>query len=1246
MVETALQRETRLTGKADLLETVQVSIAKVSATSNIVLARKVVSRFCHAQDARDFYSRIKDFVPLNEVSALGMFAQIQRLVEILDSNTSSASTCTALPAEPETEGGLRVMQNKDANVRFAYKKVGLGLDKIAQKQIKLEPSAKPKQQDLFDLPIGEDDRDEPGIRIKRPPESKKEEIKEERPDDRRRDDRRRDDRRRDDRRDDRRDERRGSDRRRDDERHGGPRGDRRDDERGPKKSGMRMFKGNASKPLGERAEPTTARERDEEEERYMKITGEFVPEGADELTKKMMLEADLDEFEQEQIDNAWYDRDEGQTVNQEQQFGESMTEEQLLAKEEKMKKQVATVKRMNPYARQRRADNEEWELNRLRQAGLAERTELDLDFDQEETKHISVLVRETVPPFLDGRYSYTTQQEQVTSVRDPTADMATAAKRGSAVLKHCQQERDRTKMRERFWELAGSTMGSLLGVKKQMTKEEEEAAEADVEDNEYDYRKGNQFSAALRSKKNEAQSAFARTNTIQEQRASLPVYHVKQDLMNLLREHSIIIAVGETGSGKTTQMTQYLHEAGYTANGMVGCTQPRRVAAVSVAKRVSEEFGCQLGEEVGYAIRFEDVTTSKTIIKYMTDGVMLRETLVERDLDKYSAVIMDEAHERSLNTDVLFGILKNIVARRRDFKLIVTSATLDSNRFSNYFGHAPVFQIPGRTFPVEINFSRCVPDDYVDQAVQQAISIHVTEEEGDILIFMTGQADIEASCVLIAERLQEVGNDVAPLAILPIYSGLPSEIQAKIFQKSEYRKVIVATNIAETSLTVDGVRYVIDTGYCKLKVYNPKVGMDSLLVTPISQANANQRSGRAGRTGPGACWRLYTESAFVSEMFEMTIPEIQRTNLANVVLLLKSLGIKNLLDFDFMDPPPQETILNSLYQLWMLGALDNLGEVTQIGSRMSQFPMEPSLSKMLITAEEMECVAEVLTVVSMLSVPSIFYRPKDRADESDAAREKFSVPESDHLTLLNVYQQWKKNGYSGSWCTEHFIHQKTMKKVREVRGQLSDILQSVKIVESSCGTEWDIVRKAICSGYFHNASKLRGVGEYINLRNSIPCHLHPTSALYGLGYTPDYIVYHEVVFTVKEYMQQVTAVNPQWLSELGPMFFSTHEVGQDYATIKKREREDQKRMEYEQQLQDDNERKQQRDAEDARLKSESTIVVVGKKRSLADRNAANLLRGMAAAAEGDSAASDASSSSSGARRRRKRTKIRRKPMGF
>ena len=322
------------------------------------------------------------------------------------------------------------------------------------------------------------------------------------------------------------------------------------------------------------------------------------------------------------------------------------------------------------------------------------------------------------------------------------------------------------------------------------------------------------------------------------------------------------------------------------------------------------------------------------------------------------------------------------------------------------------------------------------------------------------------------------------------------------------------------------------------------MGMDSLTVYPTSQAGCNQRSGRAGRTGPGRCYRLYTEYAYSHELLVQTVPEIQRTNLGNVVLLLKSLGIDNLLTFDFMDPPPQDNLLNSMYHLWFLGALASTGELTPMGRRMVEFPLDPTLAKMLLFSEDLGCVDDVATVVSCLSMPTIFYRPKEREAESDAAREKFFAPESDHLTLHNVYLQWRRNNYRSDWCNKHFIHAKAMRKVKEVREQILDICKQLKMRVTACGSDVDQVRKAICSAYFMNAAKMKTIGEYVNMRNGMPCHLHPSSALFGMGVQPDYIVYHELVMTSKEYMQCVTAVDPEWLAELGPMFFSIKQQGE------------------------------------------------------------------------------------------------------
>ncbi|KAF9166563.1 DEAH-box RNA helicase prp16 [Actinomortierella ambigua] len=913
------------------------------------------------------------------------------------------------------------------------------------------------------------------------------------------------------------------------------------------------------------------------------------------------------EHEQVQVDRDWYNMEEGAGAMDDEHNPFADYEEYDRKKEQELEKKQ--MKKMSARQAQYNKDNEMWETNRMLTSGVFQRKEVDTDFDDESEARVHLLVHDIRPPFLDGRMVFTKQIEPVQTVKDPTSDMAVFSRKGSRLVREKREQAERLKAQPKF-EVAGTALGNVMGLKN--PEEEDEAAaaaeaKAKVAANEHDGEQGegsdaegkgdSQFASHVTST-SAAASTFSKTKSIREQREFLPAFAVREELMRVIRDNQVVVVVGETGSGKTTQLTQFLHEEGYSTFGMIGCTQPRRVAAMSVARRVAEEMGVKLGSTVGYAIRFEDVTSSETVIKYMTDGVLLRESIREGDLDHYSCIVMDEAHERSLNTDVLMGLMKKILARRRDLKLIVTSATMNAEKFSSFYGNAATFTIPGRTFPVEMMFSKVPCEDYVDSAVKQVLAIHLGQPAGDILVFMTGQEDIEVTCQVIKERLAQI-DDAAPLSVLPIYSQMPADLQAKIFEPGENnaRKCVVATNIGETSLTIDGILYVVDSGYVKLKVFNPKIGMDSLQITPISQANANQRSGRAGRTGPGVSWRLYTEQAFVYEMFTNPIPEIQRTNLATVVLQLKSLHVRDLLQFDFMDPPPQDNLLNSMYQLWVLGALDNTGELTPLGKKMAIFPAEPSLAKMLIVAETMGCTAEIVTIVSMLSVPSVFYRPKERMEESDAAREKFFVPESDHLTLLNVYNLWRSNGYRDDWCNKHFVQPKAMRKAREVRSQLMDMMKAEKMRYVSCNTDWDVVRKCICSSYFHQAARIKALGEYVNCRTGMPCHLHPTSALYGLGYNPDYIVYHELVMTSKEYMQCVTSVDPHWLAELGPMFYSIKE--KDYSQRQKRaaNRSEEAKMQLEMEIKRTREQEaalREKEEEDAKTGGDGAVAGVGR----------------------------------------------------
>jgi ATP-dependent RNA helicase DHX8/PRP22 len=641
--------------------------------------------------------------------------------------------------------------------------------------------------------------------------------------------------------------------------------------------------------------------------------------------------------------------------------------------------------------------------------------------------------------------------------------------------------------------------------------------------------------------------------TIKEQRESLPIYALRGELVRAVEDNQILVVIGETGSGKTTQITQYLAEEGFADRGVIGCTQPRRVAAISVAKRVADEFGCRVGQEVGYTIRFEDCTSNDTKIKYMTDGMLLREALIDPLMSKYSCIMLDEAHERNLHTDVLFGLLKKVCGKRKDLKLIVTSATLDASKFSNYFNKCPIFTIPGRTFPVEILYTKEAETDYLDAALITVMQIHLTEPSGDILLFLTGQEEIDTSCQILYERMKALSSgqeSVPELIILPIYAALPSEMQSKIFQPAPHgsRKVVIGTNIAETSITIDGIYYVVDPGFVKQNCYNAKTGIDQLMVVPCSQAAAKQRAGRAGRTGPGKCYRLYTEEAFKNEMLPNSVPEIQRTNLANTVLTLKAMGINDLLGFDFMDPPPPQTLITAMEQLYSLGALDEEGLLTKLGRKMAEFPLEPQMCKSLIASVDLKCSDEILSIMSMLSVQTIFFRPKDKQQQADQKKAKFFQPEGDHLSLLAVYQAWKRSNYSNAWCMDNFIQARSMRRAQDVRKQLLQIMDRYKLDVVSCGKDYTRIRKAITSGYFANAARKDPQEGYKTLVENQPVYIHPGSAVFQKN--PEWVVYHTLVMTTKEYMREVIAIEPKWLLELAPNFYK----GGDPNKLSKRKR--------------------------------------------------------------------------------------------
>lgn len=645
---------------------------------------------------------------------------------------------------------------------------------------------------------------------------------------------------------------------------------------------------------------------------------------------------------------------------------------------------------------------------------------------------------------------------------------------------------------------------------------------------------------------------------ILEARKKLPVYGYMEEFYRIFNETQITVMVGETGSGKTTQIPQFVaySDLPHLKGKMIACTQPRRVAAMSVAKRVADEMDVELGKEVGYSIRFEDMTEpGTTFLKYMTDGMLLREAMNDPSLARYSTIILDEAHERTLATDILMGLLKDICKNRPDLKVIVMSATLDAQKFQRYFGTekklAPLLKVPGRTHPVEVFYTQEPEPDYVEAAIRTVLYIHQAEDPGDILVFLTGEEEIEDACRKIkieADELASQDPHVGPLMCVPLYSSLPPQQQQRIFdpppkpRRSDGppgRKVVVSTNIAETSLTIDGIVYVVDPGFSKQKVYNPRIRVESLLVSPISKASAAQRAGRAGRTRPGKCFRLYTEKDYIKELEEQTYPEILRSNLANTVLELVKLGIHDLVRFDYCDPPAPETIMRALELLNYLAALDDDGNLTALGSMMAEFPLDPQMSKLLITSPEFECSNEILTIVSMLSVPNVFLRPPNQRKEADAAKALLSIPEGDHLTLMNIYNSYKQNEHDKNWAWNNYLSARALMQADNVRNQIQRIMERLDIDLTSRTVTgprfYDNIRKTLVCGFFMQVAHKEGErNAYKTVKDNQAVSLHPSC---GLDTNPEWVLFNEFVLTSKSFIRTVTAIKPEWLLELAGNYY-------------------------------------------------------------------------------------------------------------
>ena len=650
----------------------------------------------------------------------------------------------------------------------------------------------------------------------------------------------------------------------------------------------------------------------------------------------------------------------------------------------------------------------------------------------------------------------------------------------------------------------------------------------------------------------------------------LPIHRYRAELVEAVKSSRCVVVTGETGCGKTTQLPQFLREAGFASeDSAIAVTQPRRVAAISVARRVAEEAGVELGREVGYQVRFDDCSSSLTAIKYMTDGCLLRELLDDPELSRYGVVVLDEAHERSLATDILFGLVKTLLgkplsetkSRKRELKVVIMSATLNSQQFSTFFNSCPVFEIPGRTFPVSLHY--CCPDDsfdgkkliYMGQMARVVMEIHLDHPEGDILTFLTGQGEIETMCNRLFKMAEEIDYDhdvscqeICGLKILPLYGAMSTEQQQSVFSSREpgIRRVIVATNIATTSLTVDGVVYVVDCGYVKQLTYNPQTGLDALSIVPIAKSEATQRAGRAGRTCPGKCFRLYS-SKFFESLEEETVPEIKRTSLTGVVLSLKCMGIVNVVEFQYLDPPDEKMVLEALRQLFYYRAIDADGHVTELGRQLVQFPLLPSLARVVLQSRKLSCEEVILPIVAMLSVESVFIRPSSTKEAEKALQKHNSLAQvsggnSDFSTLFTVYQLATGSDNIRRWCREHYVHWRAINTAQRIHQQLQSLLDrqpddgdpdTDKTLSSPLSQR---IRQSLCYGLFGSVARLSpGQRSFRTMDgHSTICYIHPSSAVFGQEEKLDWVVFYELVDTAKTYMRTLCPIRYAWIKDLLP----------------------------------------------------------------------------------------------------------------
>lgn len=640
----------------------------------------------------------------------------------------------------------------------------------------------------------------------------------------------------------------------------------------------------------------------------------------------------------------------------------------------------------------------------------------------------------------------------------------------------------------------------------------------------------------------------------------LPITTRKDEIVSAIRSHQVVVIAGETGSGKTTQIPKMCLEAGLGIEAMIGCTQPRRVAALSISRRIAEELQVNWGREVGCKIRFDDRSSAQTYIKLMTDGILLAETQGDPDLSEYNAIILDEAHERSLNIDFLLGHLKGLLARRKDLKLIVTSATIDTQAFSRHFDNAPIIEVSGRLYPVEVQYQPLDTESeergdtsYVDAAVQVAERILYETNSGDVLIFMPGERDIRET----SDQLE--GRFSGEAEIIPLFGRLSAGDQQRVFAPSSRRKIVIATNIAETSLTIPGIRYVIDSGLARISRYNPRTRTKRLPVEPVSQSSANQRKGRAGRVQEGVSIRLYAEDDFNSRP-AFTQPEIQRANLAEVILRMKAFHLGDIETFPFVQPPTPAAIANGYALLQELGALDEQRRLTRLGEDLARLPIDPTLGRMLLQSQREHATQELLIIAAGLSIQDPRERPLDQRDAAAAAHKQFTDPQSDFLTLLNiwnaVHDEWdrlRSQGQRRRFCKQRFLSYLRMREWQDVYAQLHDALDdlgTLKLNESNAA--YDAIHRSILAGLIGHVARFEERNSYKAAGNRL-VSVFPGSALYFRGEParkpvlkgnkpppkpkanqPLWIVAGEIVETSQLFARTVAGIDPLWIYQLAP----------------------------------------------------------------------------------------------------------------